>query len=140
MFAYTLRRLVGAIPLLLGIATIIFFVLNLAPGDPAAMYFNPSIPPEVIEQLRRNLGLDQPIYVRYFKWLFAFFTGDWGQSFARSRPVADVLFEALPNTLILTGTALVLVFIVGIVSGIYQGVRQHSWGDRILSVGALFFY
>ena len=140
MLAYAARRMVGAIPLLLGIATIIFFVLNLAPGDPAAMYFNPSIPPEVIAQLRRNLGLDQPIYVRYVKWLIAFFSGDWGHSFAQSRPVADVLLEALPNTLILTGTALVLVFLVGIVAGVYQGVRQHSWGDRVLSIVALFFY
>ncbi|HUF11655.1 MAG TPA: ABC transporter permease [Longimicrobiales bacterium] len=140
MLAYTLRRLVGAIPLLLGVATIIFFVLNLAPGDPAALYFNPSIPPEVIEQLRRNLGLDQPIYIRYFRWLIAFFSGEWGHSFAQSRPVADVLFDALPNTLILTASALVLVFALGIVAGVYQGVRQHSWGDRTLSIVALFFY
>jgi peptide/nickel transport system permease protein len=140
MAAYTLRRLLGAIPLLLGIATIIFFVLNLAPGDPASMYFNPSIPPEVIEQMRRNLGLDQPLYIQYFRWLIAFFTGDWGQSFAQSRPVADVLMDALPNTLILTGTALVLVFLIGIIAGVYQGVRQHSWGDRVLSIVALFFY
>ncbi len=140
MGAYAARRLLGAIPLLLGIATIIFFVLNLAPGDPASMYFNPSIPPEVIEQMRRNLGLDQPLYIQYFRWLIAFFTGDWGQSFAQSRPVADVLMDALPNTLILTGTALVLVFLIGIVSGVYQGVRQHSWGDRVLSIVALFFY
>ena len=140
MGAYALRRVIGAIPLLLGIATIIFFVLNLAPGDPAAMYFNPNIPPEVIEQMRRNLGLDQPLYIQYFSWLKAFFVGDWGHSFAQSRPVADVLMDALPNTLILTGISLVLVFVIGIISGVYQGVRQHSFGDRSLSVIALFFY
>ena len=140
MGAYILRRLLGAIPLLIGIATIIFFVLNLAPGDPTSFYFNPNVPPEIIEQLRRNLGLDQPLHVQYVKWLIAFFSGDWGHSFAQSRPVADVLFDALPNTLILTGTALVLVFAIGIVAGVYQGVRQHSWGDRVLSIVALFFY
>ena len=140
MGAYALRRLLGAIPLLLGIATIIFFVLNLAPGDPASMYFNPNIPPEVIEQMRRNLGLDQPLHIQYLRWLTAFFSGDWGHSFAQARPVADVVMDALPNTVILTGCALVLVFIIGIIAGVYQGVRQHSWGDRILSVVALFFY
>jgi len=140
MAAFALRRLLGAIPLLLGIATIIFFVLNLAPGDPASLYFNPNVPPEVIEQVRRNLGLDQPVHVRYVRWLGAFFTGDWGQSFAQGRPVADILMEALPNTLILTGTALVLVFLFGIIAGVWQAVRQHSWSDRTLSIGALFFY
>lgn len=140
MLRYALRRILGAIPLLLGIATIIFFVLNLAPGDPASMYFNPNIPPDVIEHLRHNLGLDQPIYVRYWKWLIAFFTGDWGQSFAQGRPVADVIMDALPNTLMLAAAALFLTFLIGIAVGVYQGVRQYSWGDRILSILALFFY
>jgi peptide/nickel transport system permease protein len=140
MAAYVVRRLLGAIPLLLGIATLIFFVLNLAPGDPTAFYFNPSIPPEVIEQLRRNLGLDQPVHVRYVKWLGAFLTGDFGYSFTQSRPVWRVVMDALPNTLVLTGVALVLVFLIGIAIGVYQAVRQYSIGDSVLSVVSLFFY
>jgi peptide/nickel transport system permease protein len=140
MVAFIVRRLLGAIPLLLGIATLIFFVLNLAPGDPTAFYFNPSIPPEVIEQLRRNMGLDQPIHVRYVKWLGAFLTGDFGYSFTQSRPVSDIVLDALPNTLILTGVSLVAVFVIGIVIGVYQAVRQYSVGDTVLSVGSLFFY
>jgi peptide/nickel transport system permease protein len=140
MGAYILRRLLGAIPLLLGIATIIFFVLNLAPGDPTSFYFNPNVPPEIIEQLRRNLGLDQPLHIQYFRWLTSFFRGDFGFSLAQSRPVADVLFEALPNTLILTGTALVLVFLIGILIGVLQAVRQYSIFDSTSSVVSLFFY
>ncbi len=140
MTAYVVRRVLGAIPLVLGIATIIFFVLHLAPGDPAALYFNPNIPPQVIAQLRHNLGLDQPLYVQYFRWMAAFFTGNFGYSFAQSRPVFDMLIEALPNTLLLTGSALILVFIIGIAAGTWQGVRQHSWADRIISVLSLFFY
>ena len=93
MAAYVARRLLGAIPLVLGIATIIFFVVNLAPGDPTALYFNQNVPPEVLEQIRRNFGLDQPLLVRYWKWLTSFFTGDFGYSFAQGRPVADILFE-----------------------------------------------
>ena len=140
MGAYILRRLVGAIPLLVGIATIIFFVLNLAPGDPLAFYFNPNVPPEVMEQLRRNLGLDQPLHIQYFRWITSFFQGDFGFSFAQSRPVGDILFEALPNTLILTGSALVLVFIIGILIGVLQAVRQYSIFDSASSVLSLFFY
>jgi peptide/nickel transport system permease protein len=140
MGAFILKRLLGAIPLLLGIATIIFFVLNLAPGDPTTFYFNPNVPPEIIEQLRRNLGLDQPLYIQYFKWLTSFFRGDFGYSLAQSRPVADVVFEALPNTLMLTGTALVLVFLIGMFIGVLQAVRQYSIFDSTSSVVSLFFY
>jgi peptide/nickel transport system permease protein len=140
MVAYALRRILGAIPLLLGIATLIFFVLNLAPGDPTALYFNPNIPPEVIDQLRRNLGLDQPLHIQYVRWLSSFLTGDFGYSIAQGRPVADIVWEALPNTLILTGVALILVFLAGIAIGVFQSVRQHSFADGALSVTALFFY
>ncbi|HUH11719.1 MAG TPA: ABC transporter permease [Longimicrobiales bacterium] len=140
MLSYIGRRLLGAIPLLIGIATLIFFVLNLAPGDPAARFFNPNVPPEVIEQLRRNFGLDQPLHIRYVRWLTAFVQGDLGYSFAQSRPVSEVVGEVLPNTLVLAGTALVLVFILGVAAGVLQAVRQHSWVDRTLSVLALFFY
>jgi peptide/nickel transport system permease protein len=140
MGTYVLRRLLGAIPMLIGIATIIFFVLRLAPGDPTAFYFNPNIPPDVIDQLRRNLGLDQPLHIQYFRWMKSFFTGDFGFSFAQSRPVGQIVMEALPNTLMLTGTALVLVFLIGILIGVVQAVRQYSLFDSTSSVVSLFFY
>jgi peptide/nickel transport system permease protein len=140
MTGYVARRLLGAIPLLLAVATLIFLVLDLAPGDPAAMYFHPNIPQEVIEQLRRNLGLDQPLGTRYVKWLGSFVQGDFGYSFYQSRPVADVIADALPNTLLLAAVALVAMFFIGIVVGVLQAVRQHGWADRTLSVLGLFFY
>ncbi len=140
MGTFILRRVLGAIPLLLGIATLVFFVLDLAPGDPAAAYMNPNMPPEIIEQLRVNLGLDRPVHVRYVKWMASFFTGDWGYSFAQSRPVAAILFDALPNTLVLAAISLVLVFLIGIVAGVFQAVRQNSLTDSSLSVIGLFFY
>jgi peptide/nickel transport system permease protein len=140
MASYILRRLLGAIPLLLGVATLIFFVINLAPGDPTALFFNPNVPAEVIEQMRRNLGLDQPIYIRYVRWLAAFLTGNFGYSFAQSRPVSAIILEALPNTLILAAFSLVLVFAIGIISGTIQAVKQYSLADSTLSVVSLFFY
>ena len=140
MAPFILRRLLGALPLLLGVATLLFFVLALAPGDPTAAYFNPNMPAEVIEQIRRNFGLDQPVHIRYFKWLGAFLTGNFGYSFAQSRPVFDVLMDALPNTLILTVIALALVFILGVLIGVIQAVRQNSLVDGFLSITSLFFY
>jgi peptide/nickel transport system permease protein len=140
MGSYILRRLLGAVPLLLGIATIIFFVLHLAPGDPTAFFFGPGVPPEIVEALRRNFGLDQPLPIRYLRWMAAFLTGDFGFSLAQARPVSQIILETLPNTLILTGSALVLVFVIGVAIGIYQAVRQYSTGDSILSVVSLFFY
>jgi peptide/nickel transport system permease protein len=140
MGAFILRRVLGAIPLLLGIATLVFFVIAIAPGDPTAAYLNPNIPAEVIEQLRRNFGLDQPIYIRYLKWLGSFFTGNFGYSFAQGRPVADILLDAIPNTLVLAGLSLLLVFLVGIVIGVVQAVRQYSLLDGVLSLFSLFFY
>jgi peptide/nickel transport system permease protein len=140
MARYVLRRLLGAIPLLLGIATLIFFVLHIAPGDPTAFLFGPNIPPEVIEQTRRNFGLDQPVPVQYVRWLGAMMTGDFGFSLAQGRAVSSIIGDALPNTLVLTLTTLVLVFLFGVLTGVYQAVRQYSTGDNILSVAALFFY
>ena len=75
MRTFIVRRLLGAIPLVLGIATIIFFVVNLAPGDPALRFMSPSMSQESIEQVRVNLGLDQPIHVRYARWLGALAQG-----------------------------------------------------------------
>lgn len=140
MASFILRRLLGAIPLLLGVATLIFFVLALAPGDPTAAYFNPNMPAEVLEQIRKNFGLDQPVHIRYLKWLGAFFTGNFGYSLAQSRPVFDILADALVNTLMLTGIALALVFIIGVLIGVVQAVKQYSIMDSFLSVTSLFFY
>ncbi|HEX2095513.1 MAG TPA: ABC transporter permease [Longimicrobiaceae bacterium] len=140
MIGYLLRRLLGAIPLLLGVLTIIFFIIHLAPGDPTARFFNPNVSPEVIEQMRRNLGLDQPLHVQYFKWLSAFVRGDFGYSFGQMRPISEILPETLWNTLQLTLISLVIIFVLGMLIGIVQAVRQYSIADNVLTFLALFFY
>jgi peptide/nickel transport system permease protein len=140
MTRYVLRRLFGAVPLVLGIATIIFFVVNLAPGDPTVYMMAPGMSSEVVEQLRVNYGLDQPVHVRYVKWVGAMLTGDFGYSFSYNRPVLDVLMDFLPNTLVLSAVALALAFLVGIVLGTIQAVKQYSGLDSTLSVVLLFFY
>jgi len=140
MTRYIIRRLFGAIPLVLGIATIVFFVVNLAPGDPAMRFMNPNISPEALEQIRTNMGLDDPVPVRYVKWMGALAQGDLGYSFTANRPVLSIIREILPNTLILSVAAIGLAFVLGILLGIAQAIRQYSLMDSVLSVVALFFY
>ncbi len=155
MIGYLIRRILGSIPLLLGILTLIFFIIHLAPGDPTAQFFNPNVSPEVIEQMRRNLGLDQPIHIQYLKWMKSFLTGDFGYSFGQMRPISQILFPTencvtpdrcvweagvLLNTLQLTLISLVVIFVVGMLVGIVQAVRQYSLADNVLTFVALFFY
>ena len=140
MIRYALRRVLEAIPILLGVATIVFFILGLAPGDPTGVYFGPGMSPEVLEQLRRNLGLDDPILIRYGRWLGAFLTGDFGYSLAAGMPVRARLAAALPNTLVLAFGALVLAFLAGTVLGVIQAVRKDSLLDSALGALVLFFY
>lgn len=140
MTRYIIRRVLGAVPLILAIATLIFIVLHLAPGDPTATLFGPDVAPEIVSQMTRNWGLDQPLHIQYLKWIGALFTGDLGWSYASGQRVSAVLLHALPPTLLLTVSALILVFLLGVLIGVYQGVRQYSAGDNVLSVLALFFY
>lgn len=140
MSRYLARRILGAIPLLLGIATLVFFVLAVAPGDAATYLIQPGMTAEVVARIRTNFGLDQPLLLRYVKWLGAILTGDFGYSFSFGRPVLDVIRAFLPNTLLLSGCALVLSFLGGIVLGALQASRQYSKTDSVLSVVLLFFY
>jgi peptide/nickel transport system permease protein len=137
---YVLRRVLLAIPLVLGIVTLLFFVINLAPGDPTQLMVRPGMRADVIAQMRANFGLDQPLPIRYVKWLGALVRGDFGYSFTHGRPVAAVIGDMLPNTILLSVAALFVAFVIGILIGIVQAVRQYSLADQSLSVIALFFY
>ncbi len=140
MIGYVLRRVGGAVPLVLGVATIVFFVMNLAPGDPSSLYAGPGVSPQALEEVRQNMGLDAPVHVRYIRWMGAMAQGDFGHSLARGQPVRDVIRDLLPNTLLLSGTALALAFLAGILIGVLQAVRHNTWIDSSLSGASLFFY
>jgi peptide/nickel transport system permease protein len=137
---YVFRRLAGAVPLVLGIATIIFFLINLAPGNPIDLIVGPGVTREFRQQMIENFGLDQPLHVQYVRWLTSMFTGDFGYSFSYSRPVRDVLLDFLPNTVVLSLASLAVAFFFGIILGTVQAVRQYSALDSGLSVVLLFFY
>ena len=140
MTGYILKRTLQAIPILLGASTLIFFLMHAAPGDPTSIYIRPDIDPVVIEQMRKNLGLDQPVHVQYVRWLSSFARGDFGFSFSQKRPIIDIIKDTLPNTLLLSSVALVIIFSVGVLVGTIQAVRQYSWVDNVATVGAFFFY
>ena len=131
---YILRRLMIALPSLLGISVILFTVLALAPGDPfEELATNPNVPPEVRLALRASLGLDDPVWQRYFHWLSSMFKGDWGFSFV-SRINVDVLIaQRIPVTLVIIGASQVLALLVALPVGILAAVKPYSWFDRIAS-------
>ncbi len=141
---YILKRLLQAIPLLLGIVTVTFFITRLAPGDPMDIYLEPErqgqVDPEVIELLRQKYGLDQPIHIQYVKWVANVARGDLGESFRHRRPVSHLLAEAIPYTLQLTILAIVLDALVGISLGIISAVKQYSALDKAVTLGSLIIY
>lgn len=144
MGRHVLKRLLYAIPLLFGIATATFFMMQLAPGDPLDMYLEPQrqrqVDPEVIELLRKKYGLDQPIHIQYVRWLGNVVHGDLGESFRHRRPVRDLLAEAVPYTLQLTLLAVLLDAFVGITLGIISAVKQYSLWDKVVTLGSLIIY
>ncbi len=141
MTGYILKRILQAIPILLGASTIIFFLMHAAPGDPTTIYIaNPNIDPRVIEQMRHNLGLDQPVHIQYVRWLTSFFRGDFGYSFSQHRAISKIFRDAIPNTLLLSGVSMVIIFLVGVAIGVAQAVRQYSWVDNTLTVTSFFLY
>ncbi|MEP7347708.1 MAG: ABC transporter permease [Gemmatimonadaceae bacterium] len=134
MAGYLLRRALQSIVVLFAVATLTFFLLHLAPGDPVgAMVTNPRVPPETRAQLRELYGLDKPLSVQYARHMKGVMHGDFGYSTSQHRWVSKVLAQAIPNTLLLMGTALVLSFGLGIVIGALQGARAESRFDRATS-------
>jgi peptide/nickel transport system permease protein len=141
MLRYILKRLLIAVPLMFGVLTLTFFIIRLAPGDPAAFFIQPGISPNVAEQIRQQYGLNDPLPVQYVKWLGNVLHGDFGRSFSRAQqPVIEVILEALPVTMTIAVLTLVANFTFGIVIGVISAVRQNSFLDRFLTVTALFFY
>ncbi len=134
---YLLRRLIVAVPSLLGISLILFALLALAPGDPfGELASNPNIPPEVREALRIKFGMDDPILVRYLHWLVAMLHGDWGFSFASRIDVQTLILQRIPTTLYVVGTAQLLALAVAIPIGVYAAMRPYSIFDQLANTFA----
>lgn len=134
MFHYILRRLLIALPSLLGISVVLFTVLALAPGDPFEdLASNPSVPAEVRMALRAQFGLDDPIWQRYLSWLSNMFQGNWGFSFVSRIDVDKLISQRIPVTLAVIGLSQLLAILVALPVGILAAAKPYSWFDRIAS-------
>jgi peptide/nickel transport system permease protein len=132
MGQYVLRRLLIAVPSLLGISLVLYTVLALAPGDPfGELATNPNVPPEVAAALRASFGLDDPIYLRYLHWLLAMAHGDWGFSFVSRMNVDSLILQRLPTTLYVIGSAQLLALSIAIPVGVYAATKPYSIFDQI---------
>jgi peptide/nickel transport system permease protein len=137
MGRYLARRLLIAIPSLIGISIVLFTVLALAPGDPfEELATNPNVPAEVRANLRTQFGLDDPVHVRYVRWFGSMMKGDWGFSFASRVDVDRLILQRLPVTIFILGSSLVLALLVALPVGVYAATRPYSIFDQIANTFA----
>ena len=133
MPGYILKRLISAIPVIIGLSVIVFGIMALIPGDPALAILGSYATPENVARINRELGLDRPVWEQYFVWVDNMVQGDFGRSFILNRPVIDEVLERFGATLILAGASLVMCSILGILAGVVSAVRQFGWTDRIVT-------
>lgn len=138
MATYVLRRLLGLIPVLLGISLVVFFLMKLIPGDVAQALLGLTARPEDVANLREALGLNQPIWVQYVKWLSHVLRGDLGISLQQRTEVLPFILDRFQNTLILTAAATFISLLIGLPAGIISATKQYSLFDRISMLFALF--
>ncbi len=135
MFKYILKRLLQLIPILIGITFLSFAMMRLAGGDAVTyMYENTgsSVSEEVLDQTRKEYGLDQPFLVQYAKWFSGMITGDMGTSYVSKRDVYETFIEKLPNTILLTVSSLLLTMLIAIPLGILSAVKHNHWMDYLI--------
>ncbi len=138
MGRFVLRRVLQIIPLIIGITIVTFALANLVPGSPiSSLELNPDIRPQDLARIRHSLGLDQPVYIRYFQWFSHVIRGDLGLSLVTYQPVSQLILQKLPNTLLLTGAALLLSLLFSIPIGVYAATRRNTIFDHITTVGAV---
>ncbi|MFW5786629.1 MAG: ABC transporter permease [Halanaerobiales bacterium] len=137
MYQYMIRRLLQGIPVILVVTLLIFIMINLAPGDPLARLEDPTISKEDLQRRYEEMGLNDPLMVRYARWLGKFITGDMGYSMdSTRRPVANMISERVIPTLYLTIGAMIVSIVVAIPIGIISATRQYSIFDYIATFGA----
>lgn len=134
MGQYILRRTLLTIPILLGVTLLTYVIIN-ASGDPLARFeFNPRTSPETLANIRANLGLNDPWYVRYFIWLGNVLRGDLGDSMINYRPVTRSILDAMPYTILLSFSAIAVSLLIAIPVGIYSALRRNGLVDRFFGV------
>ena len=140
MTRIALRRLVALVPVVWLVVTLTFLVVQLAPGSYADTLDHPRLTPEARQNLRASYGLDRPLGEQYLRWLSSAATGDLGSSYLFKEPVSRVIGRALPPTVLLAGTALLLDLVLGLLLALAAARRPHGWVDRLTTVLGLGLY
>jgi ABC-type dipeptide/oligopeptide/nickel transport system permease component len=124
------RRILGAIPVLLGISFLVFMLMHIAPGDPVSLLLGDDATPADVEQIRRELGLDKPLLVQYWDFLSRAVRGDFGRSLKFNEPVMKLVFERLPATIELAFISLIVAIIIAVPLGVYSAIKHNSLFDH----------
>lgn len=147
MVKYIIKRLLTAVVVLLGISIIIFALIHLQPGNPYSTMIDPSVPPEVVKEMLDKIGYNDPIHIKYFKWISRAIKGDLGYSIYYGKPVLDIIGSRMSNTVILATFSLCLSIILGIGIGIISAIKKNTLFDKVfttisfvgVSIPAFFF-
>ena len=133
MRKYATSRLIQSLPLIIVIITLNWFIMHLAPGDPVSYLVSGEeyMPPGYLEVLKERYGLDQPLYVQFWKYLTTVLQGDFGHSYYYKDPVIDVLFLYLPRTILLTATAFLFSLVIGVFAGVTSARKPYSITDNV---------
>lgn len=137
MLQYVIKRLLLAIPILLAVVTLVFFVVRLAPGDPAQVILGDSASQESLNSLRAELGLDRPILIQYGEFLLSVVKGDLGDSIIRKQSINSIVAEVLPYTIELTVAGVLMGVFFGLPLGVFSAVYRNSFADYITRIGSL---
>ncbi len=139
MGSFLIRRLLGAIPLLFGVAVISFILMQVAPGGPDATYArSPRMTDERLAAIRERLGIDQPIPVQFAKWIQNLLRGDLGLSYVQNRPVTEAIWDAFPNTVLLVVVGLSLALVFALFFGVLAAVNPYGWFDNLTALISYF--
>jgi peptide/nickel transport system permease protein len=131
---YIIRRLIHAAFIVWGVATLVFFMLQIIPGDPIILMLGEEYTPEAADQLRDRLGLDEPIYVQYFKWVGNVIQGDLGRSTATGETVSDAIKTSLPKTLSIAVVSFAIAILIAFPAGILAALKRNSFIDYTVSI------
>jgi len=140
MLTFIVRRLLIACLMVWGVLSMTFFIIHLAPGDPLMLYARPEIDPSVVENIRRQMGFNLPLWQQYFVWLIEFIQGNFGISLMQHRAVLDIFYETIPNTLRLTVPVFVIQLVLGIIIGVITALKKNGKLDIITNSVLLFLY
>lgn len=138
MMMFILRRLMQTIPVVIGVTFVVFFIMQLVPGDPAVLLAGEGASKETIESIREQLGLNRPLLVQYFDYLISVFRGDFGVSLKNSQPVLDEILVRLPITIELAIFSIIITIVLGMTAGIISAIKPYSITDTTVMIVALF--